>query len=127
MNDDFQRAAGTLRAHLAQYAQDTRLLRLTTSLGAEQPLVERIEGEEGLSQGFRFQIVALCVDAHLDLNCLLGQPALLEIFVRGKGAVQSDNPAGAQITLESYVKKSLFMAGFHGAANLFSVRPTRLY
>ncbi|WP_158590467.1 type VI secretion system Vgr family protein [Noviherbaspirillum cavernae] len=71
-----------LRAHLTRYTQDTRLLRLTTSLGADALLVERIEGEEGLSQGFCFRIHALSTDARLDLHGLLGQPALLEILTQ---------------------------------------------
>ena len=75
-------AASALRAYLAQYTQDTRLLRLTTSLGADRLLVERIEGHEGLSEGFRFTIDALSTDAQIDLNALLGQPALLEILTQ---------------------------------------------
>ena len=83
MNGDVLGAAGSaLLAHLAQYTQDTRLLRLTTSLGANALLVERIAGREGLSEGFRFDITALSQDAALDGKRLLGQPALLEILTQ---------------------------------------------
>jgi type VI secretion system secreted protein VgrG len=82
MDDVIHAAAGALRAHLAHYTQDTRLLRLTTALGADALLVECIDGQEGLSEGFRFEITALSTDAHIDLNTLLGQPALLEILTQ---------------------------------------------
>lgn len=74
--------AGALRAFLAQYTQDTRLLRLTTSLGADFLLVERITGHEALSETYRFDITALSTDAHIDLRSLLGQPALLQILTQ---------------------------------------------
>lgn len=82
MNDALQGAASALRAQLAQFSQDTRLLRLTTSLGADKLVVESFEGHEGLSQGFKFDITALCTDAGLDLPSLLGQPVLLEILTQ---------------------------------------------
>jgi type VI secretion system secreted protein VgrG len=75
-------AAAALRAQLAQYTQDTRLLRFTTSSGAGPLLVEHIEGYEGLSQGYRFDITALSSDAGIDLDSLLGQPALLQILTQ---------------------------------------------
>jgi type VI secretion system secreted protein VgrG len=81
MTDVFS-AANILRAELAQYSQDTRLLRLTTSLGADKLLVERIDGREGLSEGYRFDITALSTDADIDLNSLLGQPALLRLLTQ---------------------------------------------
>lgn len=77
-----QDAAAALRAQLAQYTQDTRLLRFTAFSGADQLLVEHIEGHEGLSQGYRFDITALSSDAQIDLDGLLGQPALLEILTQ---------------------------------------------
>jgi uncharacterized protein involved in type VI secretion and phage assembly len=49
-------AAAALRAQLAHFTQNTRLLRLTTPLGANAQLVERIEGHEALSEGYRFVI-----------------------------------------------------------------------
>jgi type VI secretion system secreted protein VgrG len=75
-------AAAALRAQLAQYTHDTRLLRFMTSAGADQLLVEHIDGHEGLSQGYRFDITALSSDAGLDLDSLLGQPALLQILTQ---------------------------------------------
>jgi type VI secretion system secreted protein VgrG len=75
-------AAAALRAQLAQYTQDTRLLRLTTSSGPDQLLVEQIEGEEGLSHGYRFEITALSSDARIDLDEMLGQPALLQMLTQ---------------------------------------------
>jgi uncharacterized protein involved in type VI secretion and phage assembly len=60
--------------------QSTRLLRLTTPLGADILLAESVHGEEGLSSGFGFTITALSLDAHLALRSLIGQPALLELL-----------------------------------------------
>jgi type VI secretion system VgrG family protein len=80
MLDAIQSAAGNIRAHLANYTQDTRLLRLTTTLGPDALLVERIDGREGLSEGYRFDITALSTDAHIDPDSLLAQPALLQIL-----------------------------------------------
>ncbi|HJV87496.1 MAG TPA: type VI secretion system tip protein TssI/VgrG [Noviherbaspirillum sp.] len=75
MIDAIRRAAETLGA---QFTQDTRLLRLATSLGADKLLVECIDGREALSDTWRFTITALSSDAHLDLAAPLGHPALLE-------------------------------------------------
>lgn len=82
MNDVHHYAAAALRAQLAEYAQDTRLLRLTTPLGGDTLVIEKIEGSEALSQCFGFRITALCTDAELDLNALLGQPALLQLLTQ---------------------------------------------
>ncbi|RJG00511.1 type VI secretion system Vgr family protein [Noviherbaspirillum sedimenti] len=82
MNGGLSGAMAALRALLAGHTQDTRLLRLTTSPGADALLVERIAGREGLSQGFRFDITTLSTDAALDGKRLLGQPALLEILTQ---------------------------------------------
>ncbi|WP_229262908.1 type VI secretion system Vgr family protein [Duganella radicis] len=61
------------------FSQETRLLRLTTPLGADVLLPECVRGEEALSGGFRFRITALSPDASLSLRALLGQPVLLEL------------------------------------------------
>jgi len=60
--------------------QDTRLLRLTTPLGADVLLAECARGEEGLSELFRFKIAALSTDAAIPLRGLIGQPVLLELL-----------------------------------------------
>ena len=82
MIDLLSGAASELRALLAQYTQDSRLLRLTTYLGSDHLLIERIDGHESLSGGFRFDITALCTDVHLDLAAMLGQTALLQILTQ---------------------------------------------
>ena len=68
------------RAILSGLTQATRLLRLTTPLGADVLRAECVRGEEGLSLGFRFQIAALSTDAAIALKSLLGQPVLLELL-----------------------------------------------
>lgn len=68
-----------LRDLLSLFSQETRLLRLTTPLGADLLIPECVRGEEALSGGYRFQITALSQDASLSLRALIGQPALLEL------------------------------------------------
>ncbi len=82
MSDDVYRAVSALQAQLTSFSQENRFLRLTTPLGTDKLLVESIRGEEGLSQGYCFEVTVLCTDAALDLGSLLGQPALLEILTQ---------------------------------------------
>ena len=70
----------SLATLFSTHTQSTRLLRLTTPLGANTLLAERVDGTEALCEGFRFTITALSLDAHLSLRSLLGQPALLELL-----------------------------------------------
>ena len=69
----------------AGYTQATRLLRLTTPLGADQLLAECVRGEESISEGYAFTINALSLDAGISLRALLGQPALLELLTVRSG------------------------------------------
>ncbi|MDD1622710.1 MAG: type VI secretion system Vgr family protein, partial [Methylococcaceae bacterium] len=62
------------------WTQQDRLIRLSTPLGADKLLAERLHGIENLSDGFRFHITALSEDAHIELKTLIGQPALLELM-----------------------------------------------
>ena len=64
----------------ASVTQASRLLVLTTPLGADRLLAECVHGEEGLSAGFVFQIAALSTDAAISLRGLIGQPALLQLL-----------------------------------------------
>lgn len=82
MNGDLPDTLAALRALLTGYTQDTRLLRLTTLLGTDALLVERIAGSEGLSRSYRFSVTVLSSDARVDGKSLLGQPALLEILTQ---------------------------------------------
>ncbi|GAB2629401.1 type VI secretion system tip protein VgrG [Novilysobacter erysipheiresistens] len=62
-----------------------RLLQLHTALGPDVLVAESLDGVEALAPaidgtaGFRLQLTALSVDAHLDLAALLGQPVLLQL------------------------------------------------
>jgi type VI secretion system secreted protein VgrG len=69
-----------IAALFSGFTQNTRLLRLTTPLGANTLLAESVHGAEGLGTPFRFTITALAPDAHLALRSLIGQPALLELL-----------------------------------------------
>ncbi|SEO62283.1 hypothetical protein SAMN05428959_1131, partial [Duganella sp. CF517] len=67
-------------ALLAGFSQSTRLLKLTTPLGADVLLAECVRGEEGIGTGFSFRIAALSTDAAISLKSLIGQPVLLELM-----------------------------------------------
>lgn len=61
--------------------QQNRLLRLHTALGPDVLVAEALAGVESIDgDGFRLELTALSVDAHLDLAGLLGQPVLLELL-----------------------------------------------
>ena len=62
------------------FSQATRLLKLSTPLGADKLLAECVRGEEGLGLGCRFDIAALSLDAAIPLKSLIGQPVLLELL-----------------------------------------------
>ena len=64
---------------LTSFTQETRLLRLTTPLGADALVVECLRGEEGVSQCYALHVTALSSNADIPLKSLLGQPALLEL------------------------------------------------
>lgn len=76
-----------LRGAFKRFTQDTRLIRLTTPLG-EDLLAECVRGEEAIGGGYSFKIDALCLDAHLPLKILVGQPALLQLLT----ATSHDTP-----------------------------------
>ena len=65
---------------LAGFTQSTRILKLTTPLGADVLLAECVRGEEGIGTGFSFKIAALSTDAAISLKSLIGQPVLLELM-----------------------------------------------
>ncbi len=74
--------ASTAQALLSRFTQDTRLLKLTTPIGAGL-LAESVFAEEGLSEGFILRIAALSTDAAIPLKALVGQPVLLELATVG--------------------------------------------
>ena len=67
-------------ALLSGFTQSTRILKLTTPLGADALLAECVRGEEGIGIGFSFKIAALSTDAAIPLKSLIGQPVLLELM-----------------------------------------------
>ncbi|WP_020657005.1 type VI secretion system Vgr family protein [Massilia niastensis] len=81
--------ASSMLASFSRFTQETRLLRLTTPLGANL-LVECVRGEEGISRAYAFKIEALSTDAHIPLRSLIGQPALLQLLTAlGRDAMRS--------------------------------------
>lgn len=69
-----------LQSLIGAFTQETRLLQLTTPLGRHRLMAECVRGEEGISQGFRFDISALSTDAGIALKSLIGQPTLLQLL-----------------------------------------------
>ncbi|MGY0652451.1 type VI secretion system Vgr family protein [Luteimonas sp. A537] len=68
-------------ARLANPGQELRTLRLHAApLPSGTLVAEAVQGWEALDAGYRLQITALSVDAHLDLQALVGAPALLELL-----------------------------------------------
>lgn len=62
--------------------QAGRLLALSTPLGADNLLLERIRGEEAISELFRFDLDVLCLaDAPVAFDALLGQPANVKVML----------------------------------------------
>jgi type VI secretion system secreted protein VgrG len=67
--------------------QENRLLELITPLGKDQLLIRSIEGVEGLSQLFSFQVDAFAPNTEtIDFSKLVGQPACVcvQMFRQGE-------------------------------------------
>jgi type VI secretion system secreted protein VgrG len=71
--------------------QNQRLLRLYTPLGPNVLLAERMQGVEAIGPqapddaphaGFRFEVLALSTNAHLQLKDLIGQPVRLDLLTQ---------------------------------------------
>lgn len=84
-------------AALAAPAQHRRLLRLHTPLGTDALLAEGLRARESLDDGgFRLDLTALSVDAHLAIDGLVGQRVLLEIA--GAGSARGSRPFHGHVT-----------------------------
>jgi type VI secretion system VgrG family protein len=92
-----------LRDLLSLFSQETRLLHLTTPLGADLLIPECVRGEEALSGGYRFQVTALSQDASLSLRALIGQPALLELQTTRQTPGQAMRPFHGHITAAAFI------------------------
>ncbi|MCW7537002.1 type VI secretion system tip protein TssI/VgrG [Aquabacterium sp. A7-Y] len=76
-----------IQALLSGYTQTDRLLRLSTLLGDNVLLAERVTATESIGPsgpdcGFKLDITALSADAHLELKQLIGRPVLLELLTQ---------------------------------------------
>lgn len=81
--------ATLLTALVAGPKQFDRLLQLHTGLGPDVLVAEALHGVESVDHGgFRLQLDALSVDAHLPLDKLLGQPVLLELLTADSASVR---------------------------------------
>lgn len=67
----------------AAFVQHDRLLRLSTPLGADVLLAERMRASERLDEGgFRIELTALSHDAALDAGALLGQAVRIDLLTQ---------------------------------------------
>jgi len=81
MSNSLESLASTVLDALAgRYTQHQRVLRLAMPGGGESLLAESLRGDEGLSDGYRFEVSALSLDAAIPLKSLVGQPALVELL-----------------------------------------------
>lgn len=62
-----------------EFTQDERPLRVVTPLGANDLLLERVEGEERISGLFHFSLDLLSEKQEIDAAALLGKPLTVEI------------------------------------------------
>ena len=82
-------ASAVLDGLAGRYVQHRRVLKLATPAGEDALLAESLRGSEGLSEGFRFEVAALSLDAAIPLKSLIGQPVLLELLTDGLGPTRS--------------------------------------
>ena len=90
MNDRLS-LASVAQAIVSGYTQQDRLLRLSTPLGPEVLLAERVQIDESVAPsgdtpldacGYCLQLTALSADTHIQLKQLIGQPVLLELLTQ---------------------------------------------
>lgn len=82
-------ASAVLDSLAGRYVQHRRVLSLKTPVGEDALLAESLSGSEGLSEGFRFEVAALSLDAAIPLKTLVGQPVLLELLTDGLGPTRN--------------------------------------
>ncbi|MEN2427348.1 hypothetical protein AA0N74_14950, partial [Chromobacterium vaccinii] len=71
-----------LSSFASAFNQDQRLLTLELGSGqvaAEQLLPQSLDGEEGVSKAYRYQLTCLSPDGAIELKTLLGQSARIGI------------------------------------------------
>lgn len=89
----------------AEPSQGSRLLRLTTPLGPDRLIAERLELDEAvgpsaeLPSGLAATLYALSTDAHLELKSLIGQPACIGLAL-ADGSLRSWHSHIMQACLE---------------------------
>lgn len=71
--------APEMLARLARLAQDTRLVRVRTTLEGDTFLVHRMRGHEAVSRPFAFSAELLSPDAMLELKQVVGQPITVSL------------------------------------------------
>ncbi len=64
---------------MADYTQETRLIKLETALGTDTLMVSRFNGVEAVSQLFRFDLDLVATDGAIDPAAVLRKPALIRV------------------------------------------------
>ena len=102
---------------MAKYTQSGRPLSISTPLGADALLLEKLAGSEGISELFRFQL-DLLAESPVAFDKLLGQPATLTLNL--------PNRSGRQIHgIIASATKGRRARAPQGNATLFVSRRTR--
>jgi type VI secretion system secreted protein VgrG len=65
----------------ATYSQEGRLLRIKTTLGLTELLLEKWSGVESLSKPFEFRVVMLSTDLQVDIKSLLRTSATISLYL----------------------------------------------
>jgi type VI secretion system secreted protein VgrG len=69
---------------MPSYEQKNRLLRIDTALGKDAVFITRLSGTERISELFSYSLdVAAPIDKPVDFSKVLGQPAVVEIDLKG--------------------------------------------
>ena len=91
----FESLENMLADFASAFTQGNRLVKLQIGNGEtfERLLPQSVEGTEGLSKRYKYNVICLSPDAFIPLNSLLGQAAQLDIVTgEGGGLIPTDAP-----------------------------------
>lgn len=124
-SDGIQPLRSAFASLFASPTQHARLLKLHTPLGPDVLLAERLDGVEAIGPapdlnapraGFRFVVDALCVDTHLSLKRLIGQPALLELLTPHGAAGGAGGGLGMRRPFHGHITRAGLLGSDGGLA-----------
>ena len=109
-------------AALAGPTQTQRFLRLHTALGSDVLVAETLDGVEQIDGiGFQWTITALSVDAGLQLQPLIGKPALLQLQQADEIVDEAGFGAGVHLSTIAKVKRQRHRRRDRGAGTIVAL------